>query len=66
MCSFSVKAPLVGRNSKKKHHSRIGSFLWSWTSLFLPCGVPVGVIFEGGAQGGDLRTDLFLLGGVPP
>jgi hypothetical protein len=28
-----VSAPLVGRSSKKKRHSKIGSFLWSWSNL---------------------------------
>ncbi len=35
-------------------------------NLFPPGGVPVEIIFEGGDQGGDLGTDLFLLGGVLP
>ncbi len=42
-----MSAPLVGHSSKKKRHSRIGSLLWSWSSLFPPGDVPVKSVFEG-------------------
>ncbi len=61
-----MSVPLLGRSSKKKRHSRLGFLLWSWSSLFLLGGVPVEVVFEGGDQGRNPGTDLFLLEGVLP
>ncbi len=53
---------LVGRNSKKKHHSRIRSFLWSWSSLFSPGDVHVEGVFEGGTKEEIQEQIYFCLG----
>jgi len=66
--SFSMSAPLVGRNSKKKCHSRIGSLLWNWSSLFPPIGVLIGAVFErgGGTQEEIQKRISFCLGEFLP
>ncbi len=65
--SFFVNAPLVGHSSRKKCHSKIGSLLWSQSSLFSPNGVLVRAIFEGGGTREEIQEHIsFCLGEFLP
>jgi hypothetical protein len=61
-----MSAPLVGRSSRKKRHSKIGSLLWSWSSLFPLGGVFIGAIFEGGTKEEIQERISFCLGELLP